>query len=159
MKTDQAAPFFRIIYHVLIVLVLSLAGVFIGGTIYSLLKGNNALSVSETPAARRENNDIGSTFTGIGRQRLLTSGSQSAVVVLTITFPYDPLDRFFSEELAARVNNFRSITADYFRTIRLDDLNKKNEEEIKNELLYLFNQTLRLGKINTLYFSDYMIIE
>ena len=85
--------------------------------------------------------------------------SPSAMVILAVTFPYSPEDRAFSEELAARVNEFRAIVKDYCLSFTSDELRSKREDEIKADLLESFNRVLRLGKIQTLYFNDFMIID
>jgi flagellar basal body-associated protein FliL len=99
------------------------------------------------------------TFTGIGRLRLSTAEPQSAMVIVTITFPYSPEDRAFSEELAVRVRNFRTITEDYFQSTHAKDLRNRSEAQVKADLLERFNRQLRLGKIQTLYFNDFMIFD
>jgi flagellar FliL protein len=109
------------------------------------------LELQELPGAH--------TFTGIGRLRLSTAEPQSAMVILTITFPYSPEDRAFSEELATRVRDFRAIAEAYFLSLSIGDLGNKSEEQIKADLLERFNRVLRLGKIQTLYFSDFMIFD
>ena len=119
---------------------------------------------AEIPAER--------TFTGIGRLRLSTAehspvpgnrpgsaGTDSAMVILTITFPYPPEDLAYSEELVARVRDFRTLAESYFRSININELRNKKEEEVKAELLERFNSVLRLGKIHTLYFNDFMILD
>ena len=143
------------IYRFLLALVICLALVFLGGTVYSLLiRQENGREVSSVPDR---------TFTGIGRLRcpMADSGSagQDAVAVITVTFPYAPEDRAFSEELAARVKDFRSIVGDYILSFKTEELKKMNEDQFKNELLDRFNAVLRLGNIETLYFNDFMILD
>lgn len=163
MKTGSggSSAFLVNVYRFLLILILCLAGVLIGGTVYHFAGADGTFSVPGSDDARSGGNsdNADSTFTGIGRLRLETSDPNPATVIVSITFPYSPADRPFSEELAARVNSFRTIAGDYFRSYRPADLRKKNEAEIKDELLNRFNGVLRLGKISALYFHDYMIID
>jgi flagellar basal body-associated protein FliL len=98
-------------------------------------------------------------FTGLGRLRCPTAGPKPGTVILQAAFPYDPDDRPFSEELAARVRNFRSLSTEYFAALSPEEIRRKGEEDVKAELLALYNALLRLGRIETLYFNEYMLIE
>ena len=105
-----------------------------------------------------EQNGQGQTFTGIGRIRVPTADSQPAIVIIFVTFNYNPDDRAFSEELALRVKDFRAIITDYIGSFAAAELKKQDEESIKSEILRRFNAILRLGQIDTLYFSDFMVV-
>ena len=159
-KTNEGtAPVLNVIHKFLLALLVCLALVFLGGTVYSLF-------FRQKPAEFTVPSPTDRIFTGIGRLRLPaannagTAGTgQGPVVILSITFPYEPEDRPFTEELASRVGEFRSITGEYFLSFTAASLAKKSEEEIKKELLDRFNRILRLGKIGTLYFNDYLVLE
>jgi len=170
---SKTAPAVVLIYRVLLALALVLCLIFLAGTGYALFFRKNgvpgSLGVSEAQGTQEAQSAGGAPgaegapgeriFTGIGRLRLSTAEPQSAMVILSITFPYVPEDRAFSEELAARVRNFRTITEDYFQSITLRDLRNKSEEQLKADLLERFNRILRLGKIPRIYFIDFMILE
>jgi flagellar basal body-associated protein FliL len=141
-----------ILYRSLTAVFLVLALVYLGGTVYGLF-----FRKTEPPSALKD--DTARTFTGIGRLRLPTADSQPATVILSVTFPYSPEDRAFSEELASRVGEFRAVTAGYFKSLSVQDLREKAEESLKAELLDRYNGILMLGKIESLYFNDYMIID
>ena len=100
----------------------------------------------------------GQTFTGIGRIRVSTADPQPGIVILFVSFIYYPDDKVFSEELVLRIKDFREIIENYIGSFSIEDLQKQEEENIKHELLRRFNAILRLGQIETLYFSDFMII-
>lgn len=159
----------RILTGLVLVLVLCLAG----GTIYVLFfKGAGVetdsgvarpASESAAPdtapqAAGGREREWGETFT-IGRIRAATAAPDDAAVILTITFPYYADDKAFAEELSLRVPDFRAIALEYFRSFSREELRQMNEQAIKTEILRRFNAVLRLGRIETLYFRDYMIVE
>ncbi|MDR1803554.1 MAG: flagellar basal body-associated FliL family protein [Treponema sp.] len=100
----------------------------------------------------------GQTFTGIGRLRISTADPQPGMVILFVSFIYHPEDRVFSEELMLKIRDFREIIVEYIGSFTIEDLQTQEEENIKHELLRRFNAVLRLGQIETLYFSDFMII-
>ncbi|MDR0685624.1 MAG: hypothetical protein LBF83_10930 [Spirochaetaceae bacterium] len=107
-------------------------------------------------------------FTGIGRLRARlapsaqnngTAGGGEAAVVIAVGFPYDDSDRAFLEELSLNVAKFRAATVDYFNAIPADSTMLSDEASLKKELLTRYNKLLRLGKVETLYFSEYVIID
>jgi hypothetical protein len=102
-------------------------------------------------------------FTGMGRLRIqlaAQAGSENGcTAVITVVFPYDDSDRAFVEELAHNIGKFRGITADYFESLPADSPLLTNEQTLKADLLSRYNNLLRLGRIDTLYFSEYMIID
>ncbi|MCL2834192.1 MAG: enolase [Treponema sp.] len=156
-----------ILYRLLLVLLICLVLVIIGLTLYSLVfgkKGDAAVPAAVpagVPQTVQDNSDSESIFTGIGRLRLPAADSDvtGSVVVISITFPYDPDDWAFTEELAARIKDFRTIAGDFMLETNTSELSKMSEDQLKNTLLERFNRILRLGKIRTLYFNDFMVIE
>jgi flagellar basal body-associated protein FliL len=85
-------------------------------------------------------------------------GTGASTLILSIAFPYPPRDQAFSEELASRITDFRAIAGDYFSSLSAESLAGLNEETAKAELLRRYNGVLRLGKIETLYFNDFLIV-
>ena len=155
-KVREAVPALNVVYRFLLALLLCMALAFLGGTVYSLFFRQETIVPASAPPDR--------TFTGMGRLRLpvgngRTSSNQNSVAILSVTFPYTPEDRAFSEELAARVGEFRSVTAEYFLSFSADNIKKMSEEDIKKDLLDRYNSILRLGKIESLYFNEYLILE
>ena len=155
-----------ILYRMLLVLAMLLALIILAGTIYALAFRPKQAAVSSPftpPASFGLESSGASIFTGLGRLRCPTArnpaGSDPGMVILQAAFPYHPGDKPFSEELASRIREFRSITTAYFAGQTVEELDRKTEENIKTELLSRYNAVLRLGQIGTLYFNEYMIIE
>jgi flagellar basal body-associated protein FliL len=148
-----------IIYRCLIALALIILLIIAGGVVWAffLRPGDDAKPVQIPPQSAVQI-EKSQTFTGIGRLRLPLGDNQSTVIV-SITFPYEPADKAFSEELASRVGEFRALTGGYFKSQTAFQLEKIDEEDIKKNLLDQYNGALRLGKIEILYFNDYMIID
>ncbi|MDR2185520.1 MAG: flagellar basal body-associated FliL family protein [Treponema sp.] len=146
----------RLFCRILAVTALVLFLLILGGTLYALFIREKPVSgASPFPAETWEDR----IFTGIGRVRSVTAGSQPATVILSPVFPYSPGDRPFSEELAAKLGELRRITVDYFTPYTAEELRDRDEEILKEELRSRYNAILRLGRIESLYFNDYMIIE
>jgi flagellar basal body-associated protein FliL len=155
-----------ILYRILTAAALALLLTILGGTLYALVfRSSPAFRALESPAASSPaaSSPEGAAgaesriFTGLGRLRVSTAGS--GTLILSVTFPYYPGDRPFSEELASRVRQLREITTGYFASLSPDELRLRDEALIKGELLGRYNAVLRLGQIEVLYFNDYMILE
>ena len=143
------------LYRSLLICVLLLGLIIIGGTIYWKF-------FHDSPPRHEQINVLpengGQTFTGIGRIRISTADPRPGMVILFVSFIYYPEDKVFSEELVLKIRDFREIIADYIGSFTVEELQKQEEEKIKHELLRRFNAVLRLGQLETLYFSDFMII-
>ena len=147
------------VYRSLIVCLILLGFAFIGGTIYGVFfltdsDVNEQVEVLETG----DGDSQGQIFTGIGRIRVQTADPQPGVVIVFLSFMFDPNDRAFSEELVLKVREFRDTIADYIGSFSTAELHIQDEEKIKTELLRRFNAILRLGQIETLFFIDFMIL-
>ena len=160
-KTKKLMIIYRVEIAVIIVLVLILA---IGGLV-ALIRPPDAgplIGGGKNSAERRnispvpDNSGETTVFTGIGRLRIPVAG---ATVVLSVSFPHEASDRPFAEEIASRTGEFRSITTAYFSSLPADKITGFDEEAAKTELLSQFNALLRLGRIETLFFTDLMIIQ
>ena len=141
------------------VCLVTLGIIIIGGTVYGVFFN----TAPARPAGNEQPPDLrGSgpeqTFTGIGRLRIPTADPQPGTVILFVSFIYYPGDRAFSEELTLRLGYLRTIIRDYIGSFTAAELQRLDEEHIRTELLRRFNGLLRLGRIETLFFSDFMII-
>ncbi|MDR2942071.1 MAG: flagellar basal body protein FliL [Treponema sp.] len=146
---------------------LSLAGVLILlliiGTIIGVVRSSGAKPLfrfgkysgtsAQTPASGE---DI-RVFSGLGQLRIPLANSST--LILSIAFPYPAHDTAFTEELAAKIGDFRSLAAGYFSALPPDKIANLDESAAKQEILSRYNAALRLGRINALYFSDMMIID
>ena len=147
------------LYRSLQICLLILGIIIIGVTIYWVFSHGNPSGheqIGVLPESEGQNE--GKTFTGIGRIRISTADPQPRMVILFVSFVYYPGDKVFSEELVLKIGDFRGIIVEYIGSFTVEDLQKQEEETIKHELLRRFNAILRLGQIETLYFSDFMII-
>jgi flagellar basal body-associated protein FliL len=152
-------------YRVVVALILVLAVVLITGSLYAAFRspdspplfriGGGGEQGRGEPVPERETH----IFSGIGRLRLPLAGESSATLIIDISFPYSADDRAFAEELASRIGDFRSIAGEYFAALPPEKASVLNEETAKAEILQRYNALLRLGKIETLYFGDFMVVD
>ena len=172
-----------ILYRIIVVVMLLLVVLLIGGSLYGLLRsrdsgplfriggakaGDAVRDSGATPEgnAFKEGEGAVSVFSGIGTLRIQNTNKsqvsgtpEPAVIIVTISFPYKTDDRPFTEELASSLGKFRSIATNYFASLPRDSLTNLDGEQAKAELLRQYNAVLRLGRIETLYFGDLMVME
>ena len=151
----------RAVFRVLMGIAAALALVLLTGTLYALVFRSGR---TEPPRRTRESALLqsateGGVFTGIGRIRAATAGPEPVTVILSIVFPYPADDKPFTEEMASQISNFRTIAHEYFASLSTEELRRKDEASIKAEILRRYNLRLRLGQIETLYFSEYLVID
>lgn len=177
MKREITPPYRGLLlaYRIALALLLVLFLLLISGSIYAVVRpagsgplfrisgrtGGSAAAggASAAPGVDGDSGPI-NIFTGIGRLRIPVAGQAgSAAMLLAIAFPYPAEDRPFSEELASRIGDFRSVAAGYFSSLPAGQLINLDEEAAKAEILRRYNALLRLGKIETLYFNDLMIVD
>ena len=153
---DRRLRILPFIYRSLIICIIFLGLLIIGGTIVKLVSSNNP------PANKQEGilwkDSEGQTFTGLGRIRVSTADPQPGIVLLFVSFIYYPDDKAFAEELVLRVKDFRDIITNYIGSFTVSELQLQSEDSLKIELLRRFNAILRLGQIDKLFFSDFIII-
>jgi flagellar basal body-associated protein FliL len=161
--------FSRFFYSALLSLAGALVVILTIGTIYALArpansgplfrlgKSNNTERAIPTAARTAARNDDIRVFSGLGRLRIPLSNSST--LLLSIAFPYNANDIAFSEELAAKIGEFRTAATGYFSSLPAEKLENLDEDAVKQEILRRFNSGLRLGRIEALYFSDMLIID
>ena len=155
----------RYTYIALLSIVGILILLLITGTIAGLVRSRDAEPLIrfgnpvQTSQAQIQGDDI-RVYSGLERLRITLA--DSSIMILSIAFPYAANDTAFTEELAARVNDFKIIAIDYFATLPVDAVQSKvqiDEETAKREILSRFNNSLRLGRIENLYFHDMMMLD
>jgi len=158
--------FYRVVVALIITLVLALAA----GSLYAILRPEGSAPLFRIGASGgRERQRAGSggpaladgevaVFSGIGRLRIPVASTPPATMLLSISFPYPADDRAFTEELASRLGEFRSIATGYFSSLPPEKITSMDEDAAKAEILRRYNALLRLGRIETLYFGDLMIV-
>lgn len=96
------------------------------------------------------------------RIRLLpdeNSGQAGSVLTLTPWLSYTQSGSAFYEELVAKKRLFSSYIMEYFSTKTKNALLSIGEKKVKQALLERFNGQLSLGKIDAIYFDDYIFLD
>jgi len=150
----------RIIYLALLFIAGALIVLLLIGTIVGLIRSRNAepvLVIGGSSRTGSTNGDDIRVYSGLERLRIPLSNSST--LLLSVAFPYSANDVPFTEELAAKIDDFKTIITEYFSSLPAEKANQIDEDTAKKEILRRFNATLRLGRINVLYFSDMNILE
>jgi len=144
----------------LTICLVALGLIILGGSVYGIFfhAAPSDRNQSDQAAAPQAAGGQGQIFAGIGRLRIPTADPQPGMVVIFVSFPHNPQDRAFSEELALRVGDLREIIRNYIGSFSAAELQRQDEEAIRTELLRRFNAILRLGRIETLFFTDFMVV-
>jgi flagellar basal body-associated protein FliL len=144
----------------MLLLIAAMVLLIIAGTVFAFARSSNTpvlrLGKPAGQAASQFNDDV-RVFNGIGRLRIPLSNHST--LILSIAFPYSADDRVFAEELAARIGDFRTIAVDYFSSLPEENLILLDEDAAKAEILKRWNARLRLGRVETLYFSDLIVLD
>jgi flagellar basal body-associated protein FliL len=156
-----------IAYRIAVAFVLVLALALAVGSLYAVLRGPDSgplFSIGgktggEVQRGQSAASEDMNVFSGIGRLRIPLAGDSAATLILSISFPYPAEDRPFAEELASRIGDFRSIATLYFGSLPPEKTGRIDEAAAKTEILERYNKLLRLGKIETLYFGDLLVVE
>lgn len=102
-------------------------------------------------------------FKELGTLRALTKASENSSIgvnlVVTPWLCYELKDSAFTEELSHKKKSITTIFLNYFASFTQQELFKIGEKNVKEQLLQKVNQDLVFGKIQAIYFDDYIFLE
>ena len=168
----------RILIYIIIFLFLVILGVTIGGLISrkaapgkNLRTADPEPTVKELESLNKRSNTKIAAYTGIGRIRTVTAaeaddsknsyddGASATPIVITPWFSYEESNFELYEELSRKRILITGIISKYFSERTEKELLSTSEEKIKADLLKEINSQLSLGKIQNIYFSDYIFLK
>lgn len=156
----------RILYYIIAGLISIIILVTIVASIAKLFTKNNNQLISdplptEIESLNKKNGEEMAAFTGIStiRATTLSSPSSTSILIITPWFSYPADDTEFYEELSRKRTLITSIITYYFSSKTKDEIIALPEETIKSALLTEINGNLSLGKLNQLYFTDFIFFE
>lgn len=157
-------PFARLVDKALVIIVVFLVFIIAATTVWALLFRDDPDDGKTAAASGAGENRraVEQNFAGIGRLRAVLQkdrGKDGATVIIRVVFPYNVADRAFTEELVKNTGAFREAITAYFAGLAASDPRLHDEEAIKTELIERLNTRLRLGKIDRLFFSEFLVIE
>ncbi|MBP5174723.1 MAG: flagellar basal body-associated FliL family protein, partial [Treponema sp.] len=81
------------------------------------------------------------------------------LLIVSPWFSYPEGDIQLFEEIAQKDRLIKTIISNYFMSYTKSDLISKGEKKIKEELRDQINDQLVLGKINSVYFDQYIFFD
>lgn len=155
----ETTVFQKILLYILIALLVSISVLsivfFVSGNREKSSAGENS-AIEDIPILP---DDDFSVFDGIGTLRLSTCDEEPVPFVVSLYFYYPSSDTSYYEELCVKTRTLKAVVTGYFSGYTRDQLRKKGESTIKAQLLGLLNSELVLGKIDALYFGDYLFFD
>ena len=166
MSTNDKVKLDYILYAIIIGLLI----VLIIGTITGLANRRNSepeVLLQQGKAvnlSKPANTDIVSYYE-IGNIRIVTPSEEpeneqeGCVLVVNPWLSYAEGDTVFYEEIARKRGVIKGICTTYFSERSKDHLLSITETKVEQELMELINAQLSLGKVQDLYFTDYIFME
>jgi Flagellar basal body-associated protein len=161
----------RILLAVAVLLLLSI----LGGTVWGFASGrahpgadgtssrslHSSGSEGSGPGAVAASDPSGKNaiFADIGVLRAATADREPVTVVISPFVTYPASDSAFREELVGKTRGFRTDIRSWIGGKTLRELTGMGEERVKASLLEVINARLVLGKVDTIYFEEYLILE
>ena len=100
-----------------------------------------------------------SIFSDFGRLRTFTKDNPQIPVVVLPFISYKTENTFLYEELCQKQRKIKSIILQFFTQKTQKELYLLGENSIKSQLLQKINDELSMGKIEALYFEEYIFLE
>ena len=100
-----------------------------------------------------------SVFSDFGRLRTFTADNPQVPVVVLPFISYKTENSFLYEELCQKQRKIRTIILQFFTQKTQKELFLLGEDSIKLQLLQKINDELSMGKIEALYFEEYIFLE
>lgn len=97
-------------------------------------------------------------FGDIGVLRAKTADAEPVTVVVSPFMPYPSDDIAFREELVQKTRTLRASMLGWFASHTFSEINKLGEDGVKRELIAVINANLVLGRIETVYFDEFMVL-
>lgn len=166
MSTNDKVKLDYILYAIIIGLLI----VLIIGTITGLANKSNSepeVLLQQGKAvnlSKPANTDIVSYYE-IGNIRIVTPSEEpeneqeGCVLVVNPWLSYAEGDTVFYEEIARKRGVIKGICTTYFSERSKEHLLSITEKKVEQELIELINAQLSLGKVQDVYFTDYIFLE
>lgn len=157
----ETTPFQKVLIYILVAIVASIIAltVILAAT-GSLAKLNGKSGQNDSAQVSGEESGTDdydfAVFDGIGTLRLSTCDAEPVPIVLSVYFYYPVNDSLYYEELCSKARSLKAVISGYFAGQTVAQLQKRGESTVKAQLRNLLNKELVLGKIEELYFGEYL---
>lgn len=154
-----------IIISILIILFFSITSIIAlktGKAVLNQKADNSTVQAEKTNGSQNDlskeslNNE---SYVNLGTIRAITGDTPGIPLVLQIQLPYETQDIPFFEELMQKKLKFIELVIEYFKNQSFQQCNEKGEKTVKQELLAIINSELILGKVNNIFFTEYIFLD
>lgn len=157
----ETTPFQKVLIYILIAIVVSIIALTVilaaTGSLAKLggKSGQNGYASVTGEVSGEDDYDF-AVFDGIGTLRLSSCDDEPVPIVLSVYFYYPTNDSLYYEELCTKTRSLKAVISGYFAGQTVAQLQKRGESTVKAQLRNLLNKELVLGKIDELYFGEYL---
>ena len=160
---------------ILSIIVIILLITIFAGTVFALLKNkksfqkqNQLISQGKAVSLMAPKNDNQFSYFNLGSLRVLTkpendslqeTQNMGTVLLVTPWISYPSDDTIFFEEISRKKTVIAGIIQDYFSDYSKLELLTQTEVKIEENLIKEINNHLSLGKIQQIYFTDYIFLD
>ena len=160
---------------ILSIIVIILLITIFAGTVFALLKNKKSfqkqkqlISQGKAVSLMAPKNDNQFSYFNLGSLRVLTKSENDSlqetqnmgtVLLLTPWISYPSDDTIFFEEISRKKTVIAGIIQDYFSDYSKLELLTQTEVKIEENLIKEINNHLSLGKIQQIYFTDYIFLD
>ncbi len=161
---------------ILSIIVIILLITIFAGTVFALLKNKKSfqkqkqlISQGKAVSLMAPKNDNQFSYFNLGSLRVLTKPENDSlqeteqnmgtVLLVTPWISYPSDDTIFFEEISRKKTVIAGIIQDYFSNHSKQELLSQTEVTIEENLLLEINNHLSLGKIQQIYFTDYIFLD
>ena len=160
---------------ILSIIVIILLITIFAGTVFALLKNKKSfqkqkqlISQGKAVSLMAPKNDNQFSYFNLGSLRVLTkpendflqeTQNMGTVLLVTPWISYPSDDTIFFEEISRKKTVIAGIIQDYFSDYSKLELLTQTEVKIEENLIKEINNHLSLGKIQQIYFTDYIFLD
>ena len=160
---------------ILSIIVIILLITIFAGTVFALLKNKKSfqkqtqlISQGKAVSLMAPKNDNQISYFNLGSLRVLTKSENDSlqetqnmgtVLLVTPWISYPSDDTIFFEEISRKKTVIAGIIQDYFSDYSKLELLTQTEVKIEENLIKEINNHLSLGKIQQIYFTDYIFLD
>lgn len=160
---------------ILSIIVIILLITIFAGTVFALLKNKKSfqkqkqlISQGKAVSLMALKNDNQFSYFNLGSLRVLTKSENDSlletqnmgtVLLVTPWLSYPSDDTIFFEEISRKKTVIADIIQDYFSDYSKLELLTQTEVKIEENLIKEINNHLSLGKIQQIYFTDYIFLD
>lgn len=160
---------------ILSIIVIILLITIFAGTVFALLKNKKSfqkqkqlISQGKAVSLMAPKNDNQFSYFNLGSLRVLTKSENDSlqetqnmgtVLLVTPWISYPSDDTIFFEEISRKKTVISGIIQDYFSDYSKLELLTQTEVKIEENLIKEINNHLSLGKIQQIYFTDYIFLD